>query len=57
MLIVAEAMHDSGGEDIRSLITVVETELAAAWPAATKSAVLSAASPRLDSGGMESPGG
>lgn len=56
VLIVAEAMHETGGEDIRSLITVIEAELAAAWPAATKSGVLSAASPRLDSGGKESAG-
>jgi hypothetical protein len=49
-------MHETGGEDIRSLITAVEAELSAAWPAATKSAVLSAASPRLDSGGTESAG-
>jgi DNA/RNA-binding domain of Phe-tRNA-synthetase-like protein len=56
VLIVAEAMHETGGEDVRSLITAVEAELAAAWPAATKSAVLSAASPLLDSGRMASAG-
>ena len=52
VLIVAEAMHETGGEDIRSLISAVEIELAAAWRAATKSAVLTAASPGLDSAGL-----
>ena len=54
VLVVAEAMHETGGEDIRSLIAAVEAELTAAWGAATKSAVLSPASPGLDSAGMES---
>ena len=56
VLIVAEAMHETGGEDIRSLIAAVDAELTAAWAAATKSAVLSPASPRLDSAGMQSTG-
>jgi DNA/RNA-binding domain of Phe-tRNA-synthetase-like protein len=50
VLIVAEAMHESGGDDIRSLIATVEAELTAAWPASTKTAILSPASPRFDSG-------
>jgi DNA/RNA-binding domain of Phe-tRNA-synthetase-like protein len=50
VLIVAEAMHEAGGDDIRSLIASVEAELTAAWPATTKTAILSAASPRFDSG-------
>ena len=40
--------------DIRSLIAAVEAELTAAWAVTMKLAVLSPASPRLDSAGMES---
>jgi DNA/RNA-binding domain of Phe-tRNA-synthetase-like protein len=50
VLIVAEAMHESGGEDIRSLVAAVEAELAACWPASTQSAILTAASPRFECG-------
>ncbi len=50
VLIVAEAMHEAGGEDIRSLIATVEAELTATWPASTKTAVLSAANPRFEAG-------
>jgi DNA/RNA-binding domain of Phe-tRNA-synthetase-like protein len=55
VLIVAEAMHEAGGDDIRSLIATLEAELTATWTATTKSAVLSAASPHVDSGGMAWP--
>lgn len=50
VLIVAEAMHESGAEDIRSLIASVEAELTATWPASTKTAILSPARPCFDSG-------
>ena len=51
VLIVAEAMHESGSHDIRGLIATVEAELAATWPAtSTKTAILSAPRPRFDSG-------
>jgi DNA/RNA-binding domain of Phe-tRNA-synthetase-like protein len=51
VLIVAEAMHDAGGDDVRSLIATVEAELTAIWPVTTKTAMLSAAAPRFDSAG------
>ena len=50
VLIVAEAMHQTGGRDIRSLMDTVEAELTATWPATTETAILSAASPRFGSG-------
>jgi DNA/RNA-binding domain of Phe-tRNA-synthetase-like protein len=50
VLIVAEAMHESGSDDIRSLIATVEAELTAIWPASTTTTILSPASPRFDSG-------
>ncbi len=50
VLIVAEAMHESGGDDIRSLIATVEAELTAMWPASTRTAILSPASSRFDTG-------
>jgi DNA/RNA-binding domain of Phe-tRNA-synthetase-like protein len=50
VLIVAEAMHESARDDIRSLVATVEAELAACWPASTQAAILSAASPCFDSG-------
>lgn len=50
VLIVAEAMHESGSDDICGLIAAIEAELTAIWPASTKTAILSPASPRFDSG-------
>jgi len=52
VLIVAEAMHESATADVRSLIATVAAELTGTWPVATKTALLSAASPRFDSGGQ-----
>ena len=59
VLIVAEAMHESAAEDVRSLIAAVAAELTAAWPVTTKKAMLSAAGPGFDSGGQTDakPGG
>src|SRR5262245_18018472 len=42
VLIVAEALHDSAAEDIRSLIGTLSTEIAAVWPAERVTAILSA---------------
>jgi DNA/RNA-binding domain of Phe-tRNA-synthetase-like protein len=50
VLIVAEAMHEAGGDDIRSLIATVEAELTMSWPVTTETAILSAATPRFDPG-------
>ncbi|MDX6333646.1 MAG: hypothetical protein QOG05_986 [Streptosporangiaceae bacterium] len=50
VLIVAEAMHEAGGDDIRSLIATVEAELTMSWPVTTETAILSAAAPRFDPG-------
>jgi DNA/RNA-binding domain of Phe-tRNA-synthetase-like protein len=51
VLIVAEAMHETGGDDLRSLIATVEAELTATWPVTTKTAILTAAAPRFDPAG------
>jgi hypothetical protein len=51
VLIVAEAMHETGGDDLRSLIATVEAELTATWPVTTKTTILSAAAPRFDPAG------
>jgi DNA/RNA-binding domain of Phe-tRNA-synthetase-like protein len=47
VLIVAEALHDSATEDIRSLVATLSTEIAAVWPAEPVTAVLSADSPEF----------
>jgi DNA/RNA-binding domain of Phe-tRNA-synthetase-like protein len=48
VLIVAEALHDSAGADIARLVEALEEKLRAHWPATTRSAVLSAASPDFE---------
>ncbi|MBB2753806.1 UNVERIFIED_ORG: DNA/RNA-binding domain of Phe-tRNA-synthetase-like protein [Rhizobium aethiopicum] len=48
VLIVAEALHTSAGEDIARLIATVEDALVRHWPAAPKKAMLSLASPRFE---------
>ena len=50
VLIVAEAMHESGRDDIRGLIAAVGAELTTIWPASIKTTILSQAGPRFDSG-------
>ena len=47
VLIVAEALHDSAAEDIRSLSGTLSTEIAAVWPAEPVTAILSADSPEF----------
>ncbi len=47
VLIVAEAMHDSGAVDVERLVATLAEQLAAIWPLSPATAVLSAASPRL----------
>ncbi|MFC4119332.1 B3/4 domain-containing protein [Nonomuraea zeae] len=48
VLIVAEALHDSAGADIGSLMAALTEELTALWPVAPKQAILAASSPRFD---------
>ncbi|PDT10662.1 MULTISPECIES: phenylalanine--tRNA ligase beta subunit-related protein [unclassified Rhizobium] len=47
-LIVAEALHASAEADIGRLVATLADQLAKAWPAAPKAALLSAASPRFE---------
>ncbi|MBY5461815.1 B3/B4 domain-containing protein [Rhizobium leguminosarum] len=48
VLIVAEALHASAGDDIARLVETVADELARHWPAAAKTAMLSPVSPRFE---------
>lgn len=48
VLIVAEALHAGAGEDIGRLIATVADMLAAHWPAAPETALLTPASPRFE---------
>lgn len=47
VLIVAEALHPSAADDVPRLIDALAGELAAAWPTAPRTAVLSAGAPRF----------
>ncbi|AYG59703.1 B3/B4 domain-containing protein [Rhizobium jaguaris] len=48
VLIVAEAMHESAGNDAPRLIATLAAELAGAWSVDAKTRVLSRSSPRFD---------
>ncbi|AIC28293.1 phenylalanyl-tRNA synthetase B3/B4 family protein [Rhizobium etli bv. mimosae str. IE4771] len=48
VLIVAEALHASAEADVGRLVATLADQLAKAWPAAPKAALLSAASPRFE---------
>ncbi|MGW9947035.1 DNA/RNA-binding domain of Phe-tRNA-synthetase-like protein [Rhizobium leguminosarum] len=48
VLIVAEALHASAGDDIARLVETVADALARHWPAAAKTAMLSPVSPRFE---------
>lgn len=49
VLIVAEALHESAGEDMRTLIAALMHEVPAAWPAATaKARLLTRSAPRFE---------
>ncbi|MBY3233192.1 hypothetical protein HFO17_01215 [Rhizobium laguerreae] len=48
VLIVAEALHASAGDDIAKLIETVADALASHWPVVPKTAMLSLASPRFE---------
>jgi DNA/RNA-binding domain of Phe-tRNA-synthetase-like protein len=51
VLVVAEAMHDTGAEDVSKLIATLADELATGWPVASLTALLSPSSPRFEFGG------
>ena len=48
VLIVAEALHASAGEDIERLVATVVDALARHWPVVPKTAMLTSASPRFE---------
>ncbi|GAB3482518.1 B3/B4 domain-containing protein [Polaromonas eurypsychrophila] len=49
VMIVAEALHESAHEDIRTLLAALMQEVALAWPAsASKARLLTRAAPRFD---------
>lgn len=48
VLIVAEALHATAADDVRRLISTLAAELAAVWPAAPVTAVLSSTAPQFD---------
>lgn len=48
VLIVAEAMHESAGDDIGRLIDALRDELSSVWSLTPRIAMLTAASPRFD---------
>ncbi|MET7339527.1 phenylalanine--tRNA ligase beta subunit-related protein [Nonomuraea sp. NPDC005650] len=48
VLIVAEALHDTAGKDLASLLTTLSDELAAVWPVTPKSTILSPSEPRFE---------
>jgi DNA/RNA-binding domain of Phe-tRNA-synthetase-like protein len=47
VLIVAEAMHDNGSDDVQRLVTALAGELAAAWPVGPKTALLTRPAPEF----------
>lgn len=49
VLIVAEALHASAAADVGDLIAVLATEIAAAWPAAPRTGMLSREAPQFES--------
>lgn len=53
VLIVAEALHATAADDVRRLISTLATELAATWPAAPLTAVLSSSAPQFDFQGAQ----
>ncbi|MEU6779178.1 phenylalanine--tRNA ligase beta subunit-related protein [Nonomuraea angiospora] len=48
VLIVAEALHDTAGKDVDSLLAALSDELAAVWPVAPESAILGPSEPRFE---------
>ena len=48
VLIVAEALHESAGNDVAKLIDAIASELTAIWSIEAKRDLLSPSSPRFD---------
>jgi DNA/RNA-binding domain of Phe-tRNA-synthetase-like protein len=48
VLIVAEALHSSAGDDVARLVSTLAQELIAVWPTESKLKLLSQASPRFE---------
>jgi len=48
VLIVAEALHATAGDDLPRLIADITNELTAIWPTKTRSAILTVRAPRFD---------
>jgi len=48
VLIVAEAMHDSAGDDVPELTATIARELAGVWPVTPRTALLSQSSSRFE---------
>ncbi|MFI9843235.1 B3/4 domain-containing protein [Nonomuraea sp. NPDC051941] len=48
VLIVAEALHDTAGKDVDSLLATLSDELAAVWPVTPDSAILGPSEPRFE---------
>ncbi|MGY5805404.1 B3/B4 domain-containing protein [Rhizobium sp. LEGMi12c] len=48
VLIIAEALHESAGSDVATLMDAITAELTALWSVEAKRAILSPSSPRFD---------
>ena len=48
VLIIAEALHESAGSDVATLMNAIAAELTALWSVEAKRAILSPSSPRFD---------
>jgi DNA/RNA-binding domain of Phe-tRNA-synthetase-like protein len=48
VLIVAEALHDSAGDDVPRLVASLAADLTALWSATAWSAILSSSAPRFE---------
>ncbi|MGW0195375.1 B3/B4 domain-containing protein [Nonomuraea sp. NPDC003201] len=48
VLIVAEALHDTAGKDVDSLLATLTDELSAVWPVTPESAILGPSEPRFE---------
>ena len=48
VLVVAEALHEAAAADVERLVATISAELAALWPVAPQSGMLTAAAPRFE---------
>jgi DNA/RNA-binding domain of Phe-tRNA-synthetase-like protein len=56
VLIVAEALHATAAEDMARLVATLSDEIDAIWHATPDSALLSASSPRFETGVQRASG-